>query len=153
MFDVKEFIKREDFNRPRAESIKILQEAVKEKTLACYDMRVYSCLYYHKETEKCCAVGALIDFKGKTLNNNVSSFLKDVDGPIEDHISDIQYHMDENGMENTDLYFGLTRYELEKLQRYHDQVINKRKKNKDGILENNEEHLWAFESFVNKLTA
>lgn len=116
----------------RQKSIKILQDAVKNKTLGAYKGAMV-CRYYDKATDSCCAVGALIPREELMQNvdkhGDVESLGFEGLGAIGDALT---YGKWKN---NT----GLTNVELIHLQREHDDVVDEY-----GDIE-------TFESFVASL--
>lgn len=120
----------------RQKSIKKLKDAIKNKTLGMYQNDLDMCLYYHKETDSCCAVGLLLDAK--------ENFDKDMRGNVnliegEEMISDILHN---KLIENET---GLTNDELIILQNLHDVVIN------ESNIDTMPQFIEKFENYVNQL--
>ena len=100
----------------RKQSINILKEAVKNKSLACYDESIEKCLYLHGKTGKKCAVGAIIPDKilQRNLNSN-GDCVKFKDKLKNTSVtSQLQHHKTFRGMKLN---------ELEEMQNLHDEIL------------------------------
>lgn len=114
----------------RQESINKLKEAIKNKTLGMYQDGLDKCLYYHKATDSCCAVGLLMDIKDKSQDLKCIEHIESID-----KILILSYWKNDT---------GLTYDELSKLQRLHDRVINNNRIPKYELVTD-------FENYVNQL--
>lgn len=103
--------------KSRERSIRKLKRAVKNKTLGCYNEKVLEeqrCVYYHGESNTCCAVGALIP--KKTLMNNLT-----INGNCIK-----PFNKNDNDMIHCQIYkgrYGMSLAELKDLQQLHDNAI------------------------------
>ena len=115
----------------RQQSIAILKQAVKDKTLGCYKGAT-ECLYYDEETDSKCAVGAIIPQKTiDKMKNDAGNCKHFIDSERGDSVH--------NQLKGRKTYRGMKISELGKLQRLHDNIIL----NGDSFEE--------FENYVNSL--
>lgn len=116
----------------RERSINILKDAVKNRKLGAYK-GASRCKYYHKDTDSCCAVGALIPHE--TLMSLADS-KGDVSSLDRSDVGNIKEILKKSEWKNDT---GMTDDELIELQRLHDSII---------VSKNSPEE---FENYVNSL--
>lgn len=121
-------------NTLREKSIKLLKEAVKNKSLGCY-VGATNCRYYDSETDSRCAVGAIIP-------NEVIKLNLDEYGDCDRFIPTISGESVKDQLVGKTEYQGMSVYELIELQSLHDIIITK------GSVHDT---VQKFETYVNSL--
>ena len=100
----------------RKESIKKLQDAVKNKSMACYNKNVSECYYLHGKTGTKCAVGVIIP--DKTINKMI-----DGEGNCDFFTDEKNSNSIANQLQGKNTYRGMKVSELTEMQNKHDDII------------------------------
>jgi hypothetical protein len=129
----------------RQQSIEKLKNAVKNKTLTCYQTTDFNIepLYYDHNFNTCCAVGELFpkeELKKYALGNGDVINLYG--------IKNVTFIKDILNKADKDELFGLTINELEKIQTLHDECMEGEYL---GTRKNIENKLSEFETYINSL--